>query len=146
MLFAQNRLEEKAVLDFSNCGRHRLTCRGKSLRLDCAAQIWPHTRLCDPTQDTPSKFPSEKWGHKQQWLLRVAVRDKGAHICERLRGWEQINLESLLPFPARKCVSLFPISPHFYPVVLNSFPKKLHYYVYYIFLSCLNSSLTRCRN
>jgi hypothetical protein len=25
----------------------------------------------------------------------------------------------------------FPISPHSYPVTLNSFPNKLHYYFYY---------------
>jgi hypothetical protein len=31
--------------------------------------------------------------------------------------------EMFLPFP--------PISPHFYSVILNSFPNKLYYYFYY---------------
>jgi hypothetical protein len=38
------------------------------------------------------------------------------------------------------------ISPLFYPVILNTFPSKLWYYFYYIFLSSLNSSLARYEN
>jgi hypothetical protein len=34
-------------------------------------------------------------------------------------------------YRGRKCYSFFPISPHFYPVMLNFFPNKPYYYFYY---------------
>jgi hypothetical protein len=37
-----------------------------------------------------------------------------------------------------------PTSPHFYPVILNSFPNKLYYHFYHIFVPYLNSfTITR---
>jgi hypothetical protein len=42
--------------------------------------------------------------------------------------------ESLLPFPAWGAGNVSPyftISPHIYPVILNSFPNKYHYHFHY---------------
>jgi hypothetical protein len=36
-------------------------------------------------------------------------------------------MESLLPFPAWGAENVSPLFPHFYPVILNSFPNKLSY-------------------
>jgi hypothetical protein len=38
------------------------------------------------------------------------------------------------------------ISSHFYFVILNSFPNKHCYHLYYIFTSCLNTFLAGCKN